>query len=167
MAGMRSISRLRSLACAVLPALALLIAPPPLYPGAVPDACEAVVREANRSLRPGIDEEELVQVLRSLGVGGSGKLPGKFVTKEKARRAGWRPGRDLWSVPALRGKSIGGDRFADRERRLPREPGGWREADLDYKGGRRGPKRLVYSPGGRRSITVDHYSTFLEVPSCR
>ncbi len=156
---------MRSLALAVLPALLLLHAPSRLFPGAAPDACEAVVREVNRSLRPGIDEEELVQALRSLGAGG--KLPGKFVTKGKARRSGWSPGRDLWSVPGLRGKSIGGDRFADRERRLPRLPKDWREADLDYRGGRRGPKRLVYSPGGRRLITVDHYSTFLEVPPCR
>lgn len=164
---MRPLSPIRFPPLAALPALLLLLAPTPLFPGAAPDACEAVVREANRSLRPGIDEEELVQVLRSLDFGGSGKLPGKFVTKGKARRSGWRPGRDLWSVPGLRGKSIGGDRFADRERRLPRVPRGWREADLDYKGGRRGPKRLVYTPGGRRLITVNHYSTFLEVPPCR
>ena len=49
-------------------------------------------------------------------------------------------------------------------------PGGgrsWREADLDYKGGRRGAKRLVFSNDGRRMVTVDHYDTFTEVPACR
>jgi ribonuclease T1 len=73
----------------------------------------------------------------------------------------------LWSVSGLRGRSIGGDRFGNREGRLPWSREGWREADLDYKGGRRGAKRLVYTAGGKRMITVDHYSTFLEVPACR
>ncbi len=63
---MRPLSPMRLPHLATLPALLLLLAPSPPYPGAAPDACEAVVREANRSLRPGIDGEELVRVLRVL-----------------------------------------------------------------------------------------------------
>ncbi|MBP2676158.1 MAG: barnase family single strand ribonuclease [Deltaproteobacteria bacterium] len=153
----------------LLSILAILsfLAPSSLFPGVPPDTCESVVRDLNRNLQARIDEEELVQALRSLNASEDRKLPEKFVTKGKARRMGWSPGRDLWGVAGLQGKSIGGDRFGNRERRLPRVPEGWREADLDYKGGRRGAKRLVYSPGGRRMITVDHYSSFLEVPACR
>jgi len=148
-------------------AIFLLLAPSSLFSGVPPASCETVVRDLNRTLRAGIDEEELVHALRFLSASGDRKLPEKFITKGKARRMGWSPGQDLWGVPGLRGKSIGGDRFGNRERRLPRVPEGWREADLDYKGGRRGAKRLVYSAGGRRAITVDHYSTFVEVPACR
>ncbi|XLM21567.1 ribonuclease, partial [Chromobacterium piscinae] len=65
-----------------------------------------------------------------------GRLPDKFVTKRQAQDAGWKPGRSLWSVAGLQGKSIGGDRFGNYEKRLP--AGQWQEADLNYKGGKRG-----------------------------
>ena len=136
-------------------------------PGARAETCEPVVHALNQRLHPGIDEEELVSVLRSLAASSSKQLPPKFVTKRQATKRGWRPGRDLWESPDLRGKSIGGDRFQNREGKLPDGGRSWREADLDYKGGKRGAKRLIYSDDGRRMITVDHYSTFTEVPACR
>jgi hypothetical protein len=129
------------------------------------EPCETVVAAVNQRLSPRIDEQELVGMLRSLNSSHDRKLPSKFVTKKEAKGQGWRPGKDLWSVSALRGASIGGDRFGNRERRLP--DNSWREADLDYKGGRRGAKRLVFSGDGVRYVTVDHYRTFVEVPSCR
>ena len=59
----------------------------------------------------------------------------------------------------------GGDRFANREKRVPAERGVvLNEADLDYAGGKRGPKRLIYGSDGRRWVTIDHYETFREVP---
>jgi hypothetical protein len=136
-------------------------------PGAREKTCKSVVHALNQQLRPGIDEKELVSVLRSLSASSNRKLPPNFVTKGQAKKRGWRPGRDLWEVPDLRGKSIGGDRFQNRERKLPDGGRRWREADLDYKGGRRGAKRLVFSNDGRRMVTVDHYQTFTEVPACR
>ncbi len=129
------------------------------------NSCEAVVHRLNQFLNPKIDEKELVNVLRTLNETRQKRLPANFVTKGQARKMGWRPGRDLWSSGALAGKSIGGDIFSNREGRLPDGRRTWREADLDYKGGHRGPKRLIYSDG-LRSITVDHYKTFTEVPSC-
>ena len=156
---------LRSIFRAVL----LLAVLPVLFgaPSALAESCERVVQGLNHRLHGRIDEEELVSVLRSLADSRGRRLPSKFVTKRQARGMGWRPGQDLWTVPGLRGKSIGGDRFGNREGRLPGGSRGWREADLDYKGGRRGGKRLVYDGEGRRVITVDHYSKFLEVPACR
>jgi hypothetical protein len=93
----------------------------------------------------------------------TGKLPARYVTKAEADRRGWRPGQDLCrSVP---GGVIGGDRFGNREGRLPAKPDRrWTEADLDYACGRRGPKRLVFSDDGLRYVTVDHYATFYAVP---
>lgn len=136
-------------------------------PGECAESCEAAVHSLNQRLHPGVDENELVSVLRSLNASRNRNLPSKFVTKRQAKKAGWRPGQDLWTLPDLQGKSIGGDRFQNREGKLPGGTRGWREADLDYKGGRRGGKRLVFSDDGRRMITVDHYSTFVEVPECR
>lgn len=91
------------------------------------------------------------------------RLPARFVTKDQAERLGWRPGSDLWGV--AQGRSIGGDRFGNREGRLPSAAGRrFFEADLDYAGGARGAKRLVWSSDGRLWVTVDHYRSFREVP---
>ncbi len=128
-------------------------------------SCEKVVHAVNVQLSPKIDEQELIEILRSLNSTNNKKLPPKFVIKQEARSQGWRPGKDLWSVSALRGSSIGGDRFKNLEGRLPKNK--WREADLDYKGGHRGGKRLIFSQDGKRFVTVDHYNTFVEVPACR
>ena len=130
------------------------------------NSCQAVVRELNQSLIPKIDEEELVSVLKTLNKTRNKRLPAKFITKKQAQKAGWKPGRDLWKFENLAGKSLGGDIFSNREGKLPDGRRVWREADLGYKGGHRGPKRLIYSDDGLRSVTVDHYSTFKAVPPC-
>jgi len=130
------------------------------------ESCEEVVKKLNGKLATKIDEQELVGVLRTLNQTGNASLPEKFVTKKKARTLGWQPGKNLWSNRDLKGRSIGGDRFANREGRLP---GGksWREADLGYQGGRRGAQRILFSSDGLRKVTVDHYNTFTEVPACQ
>lgn len=106
------------------------------------------------------DSAELAAVLTSLNQ--SGQLPAKFVGKKEATAQGWKPGSDLWQV--LPGKSIGGDRFGNYEKALPKDQ--YKEADLDYKGGKRGAKRIVFSRS-QRFITMDHYRTFREVPACQ
>ncbi len=90
-----------------------------------------------------------------------GHLPQNFVTKDEAQDAGWKT-EDLSVDEACPGKSIGGDRFGNRERKLPNAKGRtWYECDIDYKGGRsRGSKRLVYSNDGLIYYTEDHYQTF-------
>jgi ribonuclease T1 len=130
-------------------------------------SCEFVVQELSGKLPAPIDEYELVEALRSLNQTGNRRLPAKFITKKEARSAGWQPGRSLWELPGLQGKSLGGDHFGNYEKKLPDGRRKWREADLDYRGGRRGPKRLIFSTDGRRAVTVDHYQTFQEVPLCQ
>ncbi len=127
--------------------------------------CAETVRALNQHLQGKIDESELTGMLAALNASRNARLPENFVTKREAQQSGWRPGRDLWAVTALKGKSIGGDRFGNREGRLP--SGSWREADLGYQGGHRGAKRLLFSKDGLRWVTVDHYQTFIEIPICR
>ncbi|TVR99029.1 MAG: ribonuclease [Rhodospirillales bacterium] len=95
----------------------------------------------------------------------TGALPRCYLTKDQAREAGWRPGGDLWEHRP--GYAIGGDRFGNFERRLPQHHA-YVAADLDYAGGRRGPRRLVYVTDAEESpavwVTVDHYNTFTAVP---
>lgn len=92
-----------------------------------------------------------------------GRLPDRWITKREAERLGWRPGSDL--CDAVEGGAIGGDRFGNREGRLPaRKSRRWTEADLDYDCGRRNAKRLVFSNDRLIYVTIDHYDTFHEVP---
>ena len=92
----------------------------------------------------------------------SGALPKNFITKNRARALGWQGGP---LEPYAPGKSIGGDRFGNYERRLPALNGGfYRECDIDTKGRPRGAKRLVFTQRGQRIYyTEDHYRTFREV----
>ena len=56
------------------------------------------------------------------------------------------------------GVMIGGDRFENREGRLPGDY--YREADVDYFGDNRGTNRLVYGPNCEIYFTGDHYRSF-------
>jgi ribonuclease T1 len=135
--------------------LALLVAGPALAraPG---DDLRQFAR--NAGLRDADAFVETVTALRH-----DGQLPQRYVTKTEASRAGWRPGDDL--CRAAPGKAIGGDRFGNREGRLPYARGRvWYEADLDFNCGKRGAKRLVWSNDGLIYVTTDHYQTFREVP---
>ena len=89
----------------------------------------------------------------------NGSLPKNYITKAQARALGWKGGP---VEPYAPGKSIGGDRFGNYERRLP--AGSYKECDIDTKGRPRGAKRLIYTPNGQRIYyTQDHYNTFEEV----
>ena len=91
----------------------------------------------------------------------TGSLPQNFITKKQAGELGWQGG-DLWRY--ARGKSIGGDRFGNFERRLPDKKGRtWRECDIEYRGGARGAKRLIFSNDGLIFYTADHYESFERV----
>ena len=107
------------------------------------------------------DVDGFVETVRSLRT--QGRLPARYVTTREAEALGWRPGEDL--CRAAQGRTIGGDRFHNRERRLPDSSGRtWREADLDFACGRRGARRLVFSSDGLIFVTLDHYESFREVP---
>lgn len=127
-------------------------------------ACLDAVRTVNARLEPPIqDIRILADTLSELQR--SGVLPAdRYVDKRAARAAGWTPGVAFNRLEALKGKRMGGDRFANRERRLP--AGEWTEADLDYRGGKRNAKRLVFS-ARQRFVTTDHYQTFVEIPPCQ
>lgn len=89
-----------------------------------------------------------------------GELPSNFISKTKAREAGWNPQKgNLDEV--CPGKSIGGSAFYNDDNALPDAPNRtWRECDVNYQGGHRGPERIVYSNDGLIYYTPDHYKTF-------
>lgn len=127
---------------------------------ALASAGEAGLRTFGRSL--GLrDLDGFVEAVAAIRE--DGRLPERWITKREAERLGWRPGSDLCEV--AEGVAIGGDRFGNREGRLPARKGRrWTEADLDFDCGRRGAKRLVFSDDRLIFVTVDHYDSFHEVP---
>lgn len=89
-----------------------------------------------------------------------GELPPNFITKSEAAALGWEASKgNLWEVTEH--KSIGGDRFGNREGLLPSEEGRqYYECDIHYEGGYRGAERIVYSSDGLVYYTPDHYASF-------
>ena len=87
-------------------------------------------------------------------------LPDNYITKTKAKKLGWEQQEgNLWDV--LPGMSIGGGPFNNYDGKLPEEDGReYKECDIDYNGGARGGKRIVYSNDGLIFYTGDHYETF-------
>lgn len=91
------------------------------------------------------------------------KLPNNYISKEEAKNLGWDSKEgNLWDVSDK--KSIGGDYFGNRENILPDKNGRkWYECDIDYNGGYRGSKRIVYSNDGLIYYTDDHYNSFTKL----
>lgn len=89
-----------------------------------------------------------------------GHLPSNYISKTKARDAGWVSSEgNLDEV--CPGKSIGGSTFYNDDGALPDARGRtWKECDVNYRGGFRGQERIVFSSDGLVYYTPDHYQTF-------
>lgn len=89
-----------------------------------------------------------------------GHLPPNYIIKSEAQDLGWVASKgNLWKIAP--GKSIGGDRFGNREGLLPTAKGRkYYECDIDFDGKYRNAKRIVFSNDGLVYYTEDHYETF-------
>lgn len=89
-----------------------------------------------------------------------GHLPSNYITKKEAQDLGWVSKEGNLDEVAP-GKSIGGDTFGNYDKMLPEEEGRtYQECDIDFDGGFRNEKRIVYSNDGLIFYTEDHYETF-------
>lgn len=102
--------------------------------------------------------QEVVDYIDSYGA-----LPPNYLTKQEARDLGWKAREgNLWEVAP--DASIGGDYFGNFEELLPEKSDrDYYEADIDYDGGSRNAKRLVFSNDGLYFYTEDHYESFNEM----
>lgn len=101
------------------------------------------------------DKESVALYLKQYG-----RLPGNYITKKQAEAEGWvsKEG-NLWDVAP--GKSIGGSRYGNYEKKLPEAIDRvWYECDINFGGSYRGPERIIYSNDGLIYYTEDHYQTF-------
>lgn len=86
------------------------------------------------------------------------RLPDYYITKNEAKKSGWNPSHgNLCDV--LPGRAIGGDRFSNREKKLP---GGkeYFEADVNYHCRNRNADRIIFTGNGEVYLTKNHYKSF-------
>lgn len=87
------------------------------------------------------------------------KLPSNYISKTKAKKLGWdQDAGNLHDV--CKGCSIGGGPYNNLEEILPVDEE-YYECDIDYTGGHRNAKRLVYTKWGTVYYTDDHYESFV------
>ena len=87
-------------------------------------------------------------------------LPSNFITKEEAKALGWVSSEGNLGEVAP-GKSIGGDKFGNREGLLPKKKGRtYYECDINFDGTFRNGERIVFSDDGLIYYTGDHYESF-------
>lgn len=86
------------------------------------------------------------------------QLPDFYITKSEAKSKGWIPSKgNLCDV--LKGKAIGGDKFSNREKQLPKGEQ-YYEADVNYNCGNRNTDRIVFTKNGDVWLTKNHYKSF-------
>jgi guanyl-specific ribonuclease Sa len=80
------------------------------------------------------------------------KLPSNYQPKSTFKKSNYTPENKL---------SCGGDRFYNREGLLPTKSNRYyTECDIDYRGGGRNAKRIVFSNDDLIFYTSDHYESF-------
>ena len=135
-------------------------APPPQTTAAPPQTTAAPTEPAVTVQKNGTysDKEHVALYIHTYG-----KLPSNYLTKDQAEALGWQSSKgNLWEVAP--GKSIGGDRFTNYQKILPTKSGRtYTECDIDYEGGYRNAKRIVFSNDGLVFYTDDHYETFTQL----
>lgn len=91
------------------------------------------------------------------------KLPDYYISRSKAKQAGWNPFcGNLQEVAP--GYMIFGGIYKNKRHQLPdKEERIQYEADINYTGGYRNKQRLLFSNDGLIFVTYDHYKTFAEI----
>ena len=93
----------------------------------------------------------------------NGELPNYYITLDKALKAGFKFKKGNLGEVAP-GKMLTRGQYFNRNSHLPTKPGRiWCEADINYTGGFRNDKRILYSNDGLIFVTYDHYKTFIEI----
>lgn len=99
------------------------------------------------------NDEKVISYVKS-----NHKLPDYYITKSEAKNQGWIASKgNLCDV--LPGKAIGGDKFSNREKQLPKGEK-YYEADVNYNCGNRGADRIVFTENGDVWLTKNHYKSF-------
>ena len=126
----------------------------------VEDSSDSNIEEVSNELTVSEDGEYTSKDEVALYIHLYNHLPSNFITKNEAKELGWDSSLGNLNKVAP-GKSIGGDKFGNREGLLPKKSGRvYYECDIDYKKGSRNAKRIVFSNDGLIYYTEDHYETY-------
>lgn len=86
----------------------------------------------------------------------------RFITKQHLKSLGWKRGKAISNF--ANGKMLTKGIYYNSNGHLPSTPGRvWREADINYKTGKRNSQRVLWSNDGLIFVTYDHYETFYEI----
>ncbi|MCW3159803.1 ribonuclease domain-containing protein [Chryseobacterium oryctis] len=108
---------------------------------------------SNQSIDDLTEEKRVIDFVKQ-----NHKLPDYYITKNEAKRQGWNPSKgNLCEV--LPGRAIGGDKFSNREGKLPKDEK-YFEADVNYNCGNRNADRIVFTKNGDVYLTKNHYRSF-------
>lgn len=121
-----------------------------------------VTKSENKTYRESNSENSIGELTNEIKVisyvKSNHKLPDYYLTKSEAKNQGWIASKgNLCNV--LPGKAIGGDKFSNRERQLPKGEQ-YYEADVNYNCGNRGADRIVFTEDGDVWLTKNHYKSF-------
>lgn len=121
-----------------------------------------VTKSENKTYRESNSENSIGELTNEIKVisyvKSNHKLPDYYLTKSEAKNQGWIASKgNLCDV--LPGKAIGGDKFSNRERQLPKGEQ-YYEADVNYNCGNRGADRIVFTEDGDVWLTKNHYKSF-------
>ena len=112
-----------------------------------------ILEETENPIASLTKEESVISYVRS-----NHKLPDFYITKSEAKNRGWIASKgNLCDV--VPGKAIGGDRFSNREKSLPKGEQ-YFEADVNYHCGNRGEHRIVFTKNGEVWLSKNHYKNF-------
>jgi len=121
-----------------------------------PDVAQSETKFETEKPSDGSSIQELTNVISY--VKSNHNLPDYYITKSEAKSQGWNPPKgNLCDV--LPGKAIGGDKFSNREKQLPKGEQ-YYEADVNYNCGNRNADRIVFTKNGDVWLTKNHYNSF-------
>lgn len=122
-------------------------------PGEYPDGTPMPGYSNKQSIDQLTEEKLVISHIKQIH-----ELPDYYITKKEARNKGWNPSKgNLCDV--LPGKAIGGDKFGNREGKLPKGQK-YFEADVNYHCGNRNADRIIFTQNGDVYLTKNHYKSF-------
>ena len=128
---------------------------PPLHP-----LCRCVIKTME-ALRAGTATENKLDGA-DFWLKYMGYLPEYYISAYAASLLGWEPSK--WPSNFVPGRTITRGSYGNINGHLPMAPGRiWSEADINYKTGKRGSARILWSNDGLIFVTYDHYITFYEI----
>ena len=122
-------------------------------PDRFPNETTKIENASNQTIDELTNEKTVIDFVKQ-----NHELPNYYLTKNEAKKLGWLASKGNL-CEALPGRAIGGDKFGNREKKLPKGEQ-YYEADVNYNCGNRNADRIVFTENGEVWLTKNHYKSF-------